>query len=183
MRNIQMLDTYIYQDHLNKENVMTSKVKIKAGSIEIEFEGSEEYMKDELPALVELLYSLTPIEESAEEEEESVELQPTTDTSKQKLQITTNTIAAKLNAKKGGDLILAACAHLALVKGVDTYTRSNILAEMKLATSYYKTTMNKNLSASLKTLVKQSKLLETATDTYALHANTKTTIETTLNAD
>jgi hypothetical protein len=165
---------------------MTSKVKIKAGSIEVEFEGSEEYMKDELPALVELLYSLSPADDSADdsaEEEESVELQATTDTSKQKLQMTTNTIAAKLNAKKAGDLILAACGHLALVKGVSTYTRSNILAEMKLASNYYKATMTKNLSGSLKTLVKQNKLLETSTDTYALDANAKTTIETTLNAN
>ena len=161
---------------------MTSKVKIKAGSIELEFEGSEEYMKDELPALIELLYSLSPSDDSSENEE-SVELQATTDTSKQKLQMTTNTIAAKLNAKKGGDLVLAACAHLALVKGADKYTRSNILAEMKLATNFYKTSMNANLSASLKTLVKQGKLLETSADTYALQANTKATIETTLNAD
>lgn len=160
---------------------MTSKVRIKAGSIEVEFEGSEEYMKDELPALVELLYSLSPADDS--DEEESVELQATTDTSKQKLQMTTNTIAAKLNAKKAGDLILAACGHLALVKGAGTYTRSNILAEMKLATNYYKGTMIKNLSGSLKTLVKKNKLLETATDTYALDANTKTTIESTLNAN
>jgi hypothetical protein len=160
---------------------MTSKVKIKAGSIEVEFEGSEEYMKDELPALVELLYSLSPADDFAEEED-SVELQATTDTSKQKLQMTTNTIAAKLNAKKAGDLILAACGHLDLVKGASTYTRSNILAEMKLATNYYKATMTKNLSGSLKTLVKQNKLLETSTDTYALDANAKTTIETTLNA-
>jgi hypothetical protein len=161
---------------------MTSKVRIKAGSVEVEFEGSEEYMKDEIPALVELLYSLSPADDS-DEEEESVELQATADTSKQKLQMTTNTIAAKLNAKKAGDLILAACGHLALVKGATTYSRSNILAEMKLATNYYKATMNKNLSGSLKTLVKQNKLLETATDTYALDANTQKTIESTLNAN
>jgi hypothetical protein len=161
---------------------MTSKVRIKAGSVEVEFEGSEEYMKDELPTLVELLYSLSPADDS-DEEEESVELQATVDTSKQKLQMTTNTIAAKLNAKKAGDLILAACGHLALVKGATTYSRSNILAEMKLATNYYKATMNKNLSGSLRTLVKQNKLLETATDTYALDANTQKTIESTLNAN
>jgi hypothetical protein len=98
---------------------MTSTVRIKAGSIEVEFEGSEEYMKDELPALVELLYSLSPADDS-DEEEEAVELQATADTSKQKLQMTTNTIAAKLKAKKAGDLILAACGHLALVKGATT---------------------------------------------------------------
>jgi hypothetical protein len=54
---------------------------------------------------------------------------------------------------------------------------------MKLATNYYKATMNKNLSGSLKTLVNQNKLLETATDTYAMDAKTQTTIETTLNAN
>jgi hypothetical protein len=163
------------------EKTMTSKVKIKAGSIEVEFEGSEEYMKEELPALVELLYSLSPNEDLADEEE-SIELQANADTSKQKLQLTTNTIATKLNAKKGGDLVLAACAHLALVKGADTYTRANILAEMKLATNFYKTTMNKNLSSLLKRLAKEGKLLETTTDTYALHANTKASIENTLSA-
>jgi hypothetical protein len=174
------LDVLNHQTHINMEKTMTSKVKIKAGSIEVEFEGSEEYMTDELPALVELLYSLSPVEESVEEE--SVELQASTDTSKQTLQMTTNTIAAKMNAKKGTELILAACGHLALVKGASTYTRSNILAEMKLATNFYKQTMTKNLSSSLKTLVKQNKLLETATDTYALDASAKTAIESTLNA-
>lgn len=159
---------------------MTSKVKIKAGAIEIEFEGSEEYMKDELPALVELLCSIGPVSEN-QEEEESQELPASTDPSKQKLQLTTNTIAAKLNVKKGGELVLAACAHLTLVKGADTFSRSNILAEMKLANNYYKETMSKNLSNTLKTLVKQNKLLETATDRYALQAGVKTQLETQLS--
>lgn len=163
------------------ELVMTSKVRIKAGSIEIEFEGSEEYMKEELPSLVELLYSLSPAYASTDEEP-SIELQASTDTSKQKIQMTTNTIAAKLNVKKDGELLLAACAHLALVKGIDTYTRANVLAEMRLATSYFKSTMTKNLSSTFKALVKQGKILETATDTYALHANTRASIEAALNA-
>lgn len=161
---------------------MASKVRIKAGAIEVEFEGSEEYMKDELPSLVELLYSLNP-SISSEKEEESEELAPSTDQSKKKFQMTTNTIAAKLNAKKGGDLVLAACAHLTLVKGADTFTRSNILAEMKLASNYYKETMCSNLSSSLKTLVGSNKLLETSKDTFALQANTKTELEAKLNAN
>jgi len=159
---------------------MTSKVRIKAGAIEVEFEGSEEYMKEELPALVELLYSLGPLNENGEEEE-SQELPASSDTSKQKLQLTTNTISAKLNVKKGGELVIAACAHLTLVKGADTFSRSNILAEMKLANNYFKESMSKNLSNTLKVLVKQDKLLETATDRYALQAAVKTTLESQLN--
>ena len=161
---------------------MTSKVKIKAGAIEIEFEGSEDYMKDELPGLVELLCAIGPASED-QEEEESQELPASTDPAKQKLQLTTNTISAKLNVKKGGELVLAACAHLTLVKGADTFSRSNILAEMKLANNYYKETMSKNLSNTLKTLVKQDKLLETATDKYALQADVKTQLETQLSGN
>lgn len=160
---------------------MTSKVKIKAGAIEVEFEGSEEYMKDELPALVELLYSLGPID-TTEEESEPEELAVSSDKSKQKLQLTTNTIASKLNVKKGNDLVIAACAHLTFVKGADTFTRNNILAEMQLASNFYKVNMRKNLSNSLKTLINQNKLLETAKDTYAIEASLKDQLGKQLNA-
>lgn len=162
---------------------MTSKVRIKAGAIEVEFEGSEDYMKDELPALVELLYSLSPTDDLAQEEEgESDELAASIDQTKQKLQMTTNTIASKLSVKVGNDLVIAACAHLTFVKGADTFTRANILAEMKLASNYFKATMRKNLSSSLKTLINQGKILETAKDTYALDAALKIQLGTQLNA-
>ena len=97
--------------------------------------------------------------------------------------MTTNTIASKLSVKTGNDLVIAACAHLTFVKGADTFTRSNILAEMKLASNYYKATMRKNLSNILKTLINQNKLLETAKDTYALEASLKTQLGSQLNAN
>lgn len=159
---------------------MTSKIKIKAGLIEVEFEGSEEYMKEQLPSLVELLCSIAPDPtENSEGEKDELFVAPTN--SKSKLQLTTNTIAAKLNVKTGSELILAACAHLTFVKGADTFKRSNISAEMKLASNYYKENFHKNLSSSLKTLVANGKLLETASDTYALSASTKSTLESSLN--
>ncbi len=160
---------------------MTSKVRIKAGNVEVEFEGSEDYMKDELPSLVELLYSLSPSGSASEEDSESESVEAPTDESKQKIQMTTNTIASKLSVKSGNDLALAACAHLTFVKGADTFTRSNILAEMKLASNYYKANMSKNLSSSLKALVNQNKILETAKDTYALEATVKDQIGKKLN--
>lgn len=160
---------------------MTSKVRIKAGNVEVEFEGSEEYMKDELPSLVELLYSLSPNGSSTEEEGDTEGVEAPTDKSKQKIQMTTNTIASKLGVKSGNDLVLAASAHLTFVKGADTFSRSNILAEMKLASNYYKANMRGNLSSSLKTLINQNKLLETAKDTYALEAKTKDQLGSQLN--
>jgi hypothetical protein len=159
---------------------MTSKIRIKVGTTEIEFEGSEDYMRDELPGLVELLNEIAPATENGEEEEAEI-LPESVDQSKKKLQMTTNTIATKMDAKSGADLALAACAHLCLVKGQDSYKRSNILGEMKLATNVYKKTYSNNLSSSLKTLVKNSKLLETAEDTYALDAKEKQRLEAMLS--
>lgn len=157
-----------------------SKIKVKVGTTEIEFEGSEEYMRDELPKLIELLSDIA-LPGYGQEDEESELLPPSDDPVKKKLQITTNTIATKLGANSGPDLVLAACAHLCLVKGADTFTRANILGEMKLATNFYKQSFNKNLSPALKTLVKGSKLLETAQDTYALDAKEKTRLEAKLS--
>jgi hypothetical protein len=164
---------------MTKGGDVTSKIRIKVGTTEIEFEGSEEYMREELPGLVELLNDIAPTEEP--ESEEVSEILPEGDPSKQTLKMTTNTIATKLSAKTGSELALAACAHLCLVKGNDTYKRANILAEMKLATNFYKKTYSGNLSKSLKKLVADGKLLETAQDTYALDAKEKSDLQEKLS--
>jgi len=158
------------------------KIRIKVGLVEVEFEGSEEYLREELPALLELLSSL---ESGAGEDvnEESELLEASADPSAKKLEMTTNTIAAKLDSKSGADLVLAACAHLTFVKGFDTFKRKNILGEMRLASNYFKETYSNNLSASLKTLVRNSKILETSTDTYALEARTKSELEKKLGVN
>lgn len=157
---------------------MTSKIRIKVGAAEIEFEGSEEYMREELPRLVELLGDLTP---TRQQEEDAEILPPSDDPKKRKLELTTNTIATKLNVNSGSELVLAACAHLCFVKGADTFKRANILAEMKLASNFYKQTYSNNLSSALQTLVKSEKLLETAQDTYALVAKEKVRLEAVLS--
>lgn len=160
---------------------MASKIRIKVGAAEIEFEGSEEYMREELPRLVEMLGDLAPSDRQQEGEEDAEILPPSDDPKKRKLELTTNTIATKLNVTSGSELALAACAHLCFVKGADTFKRANILAEMKLASNYYKQTYSNNLSKALQTLVKTGKLLETAQDTYALVAKEKTRVEALLS--
>lgn len=160
---------------------MTSKIRIKVGSAEIEFEGSEDYMRQDLPALLERLYELSPSPDTDEEEEGEV-LPPSDDPSKKKLELTTNTIANKLGATTGPDLALAACAHLCLVKGRDSFSRANILGEMKLANNFYKKSYGGNLSKILRSLVSDSKILETAQDTYALNATEKANLEKQLTS-
>lgn len=124
-----------------------SKMRIKLGVIEIDFEGTEDYIRNELPNLFELICTYAPTPNDVESEYEEVEELPENpDPGKQIIQMTTNTIAAKLGVKTGSDLVLAACAHLCLVKGADTFERKNILVEMQTASNYYKQIHSKNLS-------------------------------------
>ena len=160
-----------------------SKIKLKVGQVEVEFEGSESYLKEQLPSLVELLCSYAPEETHDFEVEEEDILPESKDPAKKKFELTTNTIAAKLNVNSGPELVLAACAHLSLVKGADTFHRKNILAEMKLASNYYKKTHGKNLSQSLKALIRDGKIIESTQDVYALNASTKKTLETRLSGN
>lgn len=89
----------------------------------------------------------------------------------------TNTIAAHLDAKSGPELVICAMAELELVQGRPSSSRTDILAEMKSATTYYKATMSSNLSGSLSRLVKDKRINQIAADTYALSANERKQLE------
>ena len=89
------------------------------------------------------------------------------------LQLTTGSIAAKLNVKNGSDLLLSACARLALVDHRDTFSRKEILREAKTATGYYSENVSKHISRELDKLVRQKKINEVSSDTYALQAVAK----------
>lgn len=142
---------------------MTSKIKIKVGQIEIDFEGTEEFLKKELPALLKTVSQLCQPDTS---------LSPTPPGfTPSKIQLSTANIAAKLNAKSGPDVVVAACAHLSLVQKKDAYDRKSILAEMKRATGFYKSSYRANLGQSLQNLVKSEDLTQNANDSYSLHAN------------
>lgn len=160
---------------------LLSKIKIKLGNIELDFEGTEEYIRGDLPSLLELICAYSATANDVDHEtEEAEELPANPDVATQKIQMTTNTISAKLNVKTGSDLVLAACAHLCLVKGISTFERKNILAEMQTASNYYKQNHSSNLSKNLSSLVKDNKLIERSKDEYALTAQAKQELESTL---
>jgi len=159
---------------------MESKIHLKVGAIEIDFEGTEDYIKNSLPGLVEKLLS-QPVPPNAVPNEEGILLPDQKDPSRKKFELTTNSIASKLNVKSAADLILAASAHLVLVKGAETFLRVNLIAEMKTATNYYKLSYVNNLSSALKTLVKSNKLIERVTDTFALTAEGQKELESKLS--
>jgi len=166
---------------------MSSKIKIKIGQIEIEYEGSEEFLKEELPSLlgaVTELYKETGLQLESVQSPQSTLNQNTENgvpkTSSSGDFGTTNSISAKLGAKTGAELAIAAAARLVLGLGQEQFTRKQLLQEMQNGTQYYKSSYGSNLTKTIKTLVGDQKLIERAKDTYALKADVVASLEARL---
>lgn len=158
---------------------MSSKLRIRIGEVEIDCEGTEEFLKEELPALLRTAMDLQKVAAA-------------TGSSKGggganggkgkhgRHSLTTGSIAALLKAKSGPDLLLAAAAHLTFVANKDTFSRQELLNEMQNATAYYKKSYSNNLTKYLSGAVTEKKLQETATNAYALSADTSSALRTKL---
>jgi hypothetical protein len=159
------------------EVVMTSRIRIRMGPIEVECEGTEDFLKGEFPKLLE---KVSGIYESSGLHIPSEELPPGTDDLTSKpgaVQWSTETIAGKINCSSGRDLVIAASAHLTFVQGMGTFSRQQIRDEMKTAAAYYKKSYSNNLSAYLRRLVADNDLVEAASGQYALSAPTRNRLE------
>ncbi|WP_375417147.1 hypothetical protein [uncultured Hymenobacter sp.] len=158
---------------------MDSKLKIKVGDLEIEFEGSEDYIKDGLLKLVaeavELLGgSRKSGEETSHSSSSSSNQGAATEGGSSQVDMSTSTIASKIGGDSGTDLLLSAAAYLTFVQKKESFSRTDLLQESKNATSYYTQSVSKNLSAYLTRLVKAGKLVQRANDSYAMQSATRT---------
>ncbi|MBR8284602.1 hypothetical protein [Burkholderia vietnamiensis] len=171
----------------------TSKIKIKLGAIEIEYEGSETFLKEELPALltaVSDLYQSSQIHippngsDTLPVDSHSLNgaagLNGATSTNGAAMFGTTNAIALRMDVKSGPELILAAAARLTIGAGVEVFARKRLVDEMRTASTYFKGSIVKNLTASLQRLVKDGKLNEPSRGHYALTASCKAALEARL---
>lgn len=162
---------------------MSSKLRIKIGDVEIDCEGTEDFLKQELPQLLTTAMELRKAVGKPQ-------ISPNNDKhaqggigtgSSEVPSMTTAAIAARIGVNSGSGLLKAAAAHLTLVKGVASYSRQQLLAEMQSATSYYKKNYSPNLSKYIKTaLQKEGFLSETATNSYALTAAASAALEADL---
>lgn len=161
-----------------------SKIKIKMGPIEVEYEGSEGFLKEELLALMKSVSDL--YQQSCKQYEDTEQRTPNEpgnasgDSLGSEIQMTTDTIASRLGCKTGADLIIAACARLILVSKKTSANRKEILSEMQTATGHYKKSFAANLSKSLSSLVRGKKISEIAKDSYALTDAEKTDLRAKL---
>jgi len=153
---------------------MMSKIRIKMGTIEIDYEGTEEFIKDDLLKLLssisEIFNKITSVEQ---EPKGGGGLGDIDKKRKPIMSVTLSSIsdfAAKLECKSAPNLIVAACAYLTFKVGAQSCTRKQISDEMKNATAYFGKNYLRNLSKDLKRLVANNKLSEQAKDVYALKA-------------
>lgn len=156
---------------------MTMKLKIRAGNVEVEYEGPEAFVNKKLPKLISDIAKIEVTDIIPSDESDEKGDKKDKNGSKVKFTGTTNTVASKLVCKSGPDLIVAAATRLTLVLGKNSFQRQELLKEMKVASSYYKKSYEKNLTQNLKPLLKSNKLNEIAKDTYSLSAETKTDLK------
>ena len=161
---------------------MTSKIKIRIGAIELEYEGSEEFLKQELPDLLEAVVKLH--DKSGVVTQNS---QPAgqgsggnSNQNNKPLEMTTAAIATKIGGKSGPELAFAACARLGFIEARDRFSRKEILNEMKNASSFYKKSYNSNLTSILNGLMSADKITEPAKEMYSLTQTSKDTLASNL---
>ena len=157
---------------------MESWIRLKAGEAEVEFRGSEGFVREALPGLVGFVKEMSSPEGLSDDDYQ--EAPSSSNSDKQMPAMTVNTVAARLNIKKRKDLVMAACAYLSVIKGKERFERKEILDGMKSAQNYYKVGYRKALTDLLDSLVKDGKRLETEKNIYALDARAKSDLEAKL---
>jgi len=154
---------------------MSSKIRIKNGTMEVEYEGTDEFIKNDL---IKLVSSISELPKKTDQPPQGEGLitpkgasQKDEKSKSAKSLGTTANIAALLNCKKGPDLIIAACAHLTFVEGKSSFSRQEIIDQMKPASPYFKTGYIDNLSNYLNSLIKAKTLNEVSKGVYNLSAD------------
>lgn len=159
-----------------------TRLRVKLGAAEIEYEGGERFLKEEVMPTVEKMLEL--VQERTELQRsvpavihESAANAPLHLPNRSGPSHSTNTIATLLGASTGGDLVIAAAARLILIEAKDTFNRAELLKEMQSATTFYKQTMSNNLTKTLKGLAKEDRLRLVSANTYSLSHKERQTLE------
>jgi hypothetical protein len=155
---------------------VTSKLRLKIGEVEIDFEGTEEFLKQELP---QLLKTAMELHEAAgmRAKPDPTKTRKSGATATIDVSLTTASIAARLEASSGPDLLKAAAAQLCICSKKGSFTRAELLTQMQSASGYYKKSYSNNLSRYLTTAMTDGLITESAKNVYALSAASKQEVE------
>jgi hypothetical protein len=156
-----------------------ASIRIKLGQIEVDYQGDAAFLKKDLVATIKELLELQqqyPVASQLSSKDDDGSRAHTG-----KFNLSTDTIANKLGAKSGPDLVMAAAAHLHFVKGKATFSRTELIAEMRTAPGHFKDTYVNNLSTNLNGLKgAKDRLRLVGGDRYALSNKEKQALEANL---
>lgn len=159
-----------------------AKIKLKVGSIELEYEGDPEFLKEGLESL---LVTMTDLAKIAPPEEQSQEYDAEVGAGAGENaqlpnghQLSTSTIAAHMSVKTCPELVVCALVNLEIIQGKSGADRKEISEQMKSATAYYKATMQGgNLSTAFVNLTKAKRVNDIGSGRYPLNATERKSLE------
>ncbi|HKW54975.1 MAG TPA: hypothetical protein VJO12_14880 [Stellaceae bacterium] len=154
-----------------------SKLRIKLGDVEVEYEGEAAFVETGLIELVgkvqDMAAKSTPVMARSAMNAGKPGATPASSPSTP-VQMTTKSIATKMSAKKGPEVAKAAVAKLGILQGKPTFSRSEILEEMRTATGIFRPSMNGNMTPILNSLAQDDVIIESSPEVYALTPNGET---------
>ncbi|MGB3448735.1 MAG: hypothetical protein WBA48_18790 [Xanthobacteraceae bacterium] len=157
---------------------MASKIRIKLGSVEIEYEGDGAFLESGLVPTVEKLLQLqnehggdAVFHDRGGDGGSGANGGISRGQKKPSASLSTHTIATILKVSTCPDLVIAASAHLRFTLEKETFSRTEVQEQMKTAPSYYKNSFKGgNLTSAFETLTKADRLRLVANNTYSLSA-------------
>jgi hypothetical protein len=162
----------------------TTRLRVKLGAAEIEYEGGADFLKSEVMPqickMIEMVESRADLQRPAPALQIEQHLDTPQTLGNPPPALTTSTIAAKLKASSATDLAIAALAHLIIYEGKLSVSRQEILDEMKSAPLFFKQSFVNNHSNTMKVLQKSDRLRLVATDSYSLSNKERKELEETL---
>jgi hypothetical protein len=149
------------------EDILNTKLRVKIGTVEVDYEGSDEMVRTDLPQFLRLVVGLS----ASVDENGAIPEKPSAAATRplESRPLSASTMAARLQAKSGAELAFAAAAALVIGEAKDSFSRAELLQAMKSAKSYYKSTHGKNLTNYLNRLVRSQKLLDQGSDRFGIH--------------
>ncbi len=150
-----------------------NKLRLKVGDTEIEYEGSKDFSREDIETLLEIIgtASVQQTKNSDLNDDGGSGGNPASGGAKL-TEMSTRMIAQKLNAKTAKEVAFAASIRLGLIDGRQSYSRQEILTEMKNAHGHYKSSMKgSNLKSALEGLTKDDLLIEPQSDKFSLTQN------------
>ena len=157
------------------------KIRLKCNGLEIDYEGQKDFLGNDLTNLIGKFVdfsNLLGIEINTPDKPDSPKQTAQETIPNKKLDLSPESIAARLAAKTGPEIVLTAAAYLTFVENQEVFSRDELLDTMKKMTSHYRDTMGGgNLTQSLKRLTDKQFLNKNSSGRYALGADKKAEVE------